>query len=228
MKDKKTDLQKLYEYFSSCPTLMEPSEMDSADLIECIHIRFSVKKLNEAAGASTGSLYKSIIKGLEFCFDGRGEDECEDLAFRLFRLIEKKYFSETLNFNLKIFFAAVIHICFANISENENLFFTLFRNLDSTANDSEAFCRFVLMSEIELYSTCHIMGVIDKHIEVINADSNVFKFMGNEDELFDILTCMWETDKSRIDDKMKKLALFLGWEKAEPIQGVYWTFREVL
>lgn len=226
MKDKKTGFQKICEYFSSCPTLMNPSEMENADLIDCIYERFSVKKLNEVEVVSIVTFYKSINKGLDFCFEDRGESDCNDLAFRLFKMLEAKYFNNTLTLNLKIFYAAVIHICFKNISENENLFLKLFRPLDSTEDESNAFCRFVVISEIELYSTCHINDVLDWHNKVINSDSHVFNYMGSENELFNILTCMWETDKSKLSDKMEKLRVFFCLDESKPNKGAYWTFRK--
>lgn len=226
MKDKKIESQNIYEYFSSQPTLLAPVDMDIAGLIDCVHKRFNVDKINEEEHVSIVRLYKSMVEGLERCFAGRGEGDRNDIAFRLFKLLEENYFGYKLTLNMKIFYAAVIHICFKNICENEALILKLFRPLDSTADETNAFCRFVVISEIELYSTCHFMEVLKAYYKVINADSHIFKYMYDEDELCKILICMWETDKSKMQDKMEKLRVFLAWDEAKPIRGAYWTLRK--
>lgn len=209
----------------------DPNKKTIEQIIELITNRYTVERLLEVKeDEELKSFFDYLVESFSSLFAKRDGDFQRKLACALIEMIIKDYSSCELNVGTQYFLAAIIHSLFFCFRERPDDFREVFCQFDAEEGKVHAFCRYVVINEIEMYCCCVINAIRDWHYDVINSDGEVFeKYPLDKDNQRQVSYCLWEIDKA--NDKYKKIKHFDEFLQIEVYTGVtsaYRTYRKDL
>lgn len=214
-----------YEYVRRPLINGDPNKKTIEQIIELITNRYTVKRLSEVKeDEELKSFFDYLVESFVELFDRPNEDFQKNLAYALINMIIKDYSGCELNVGTQYFLAAVIHSLFFCFQEKPDDFRNAFCKFNADYGEIHAFCRYVVINEIEMYCCCVINGIRDWHDAVINSDGEVFEtYPLDKENQRQVSYCLWEIDKA--NDKHKKIKHFNEFLQIGVYTGVTSAYR---
>lgn len=218
-----------YDYVKEPLIYGDPSKKTIEQIIELVKNKYRESRLAEV-NENPETFYELVIESLNKLFYGRDHDFRKNLTYSLVKMIFEDYSKNELNTGTQLFLAAIIHISFDNLKENEEDFREIFCEFDADKGDIHAFCRYIIINEIEKYCCCEINSVRPWHNDVINADGEIFKkYPLEDDSQVQITSLLWDLKKKKNkDSNIECLKEFLMIGSHSGITSAYRMYRKDL
>lgn len=216
----------LYLNGSLLPNGIKPQKTE--DIIRRVLARYSKTFLETVTVTDKKMYFEATVNAIKELFCDREPEFRRNLTYSLMNMIEEHYKDVQLTAATQLFLASVIHTCFINVREVNADFTRLFCAFNVEYGDVSAFCRFVVISEIEHYCYFECHTVKPWHQDVIQHDGEVFESVPiTTGEVFLLSRFLWETYGGVQSKKMKVLKCFTNKGKGSDItKSPYWYFRQ--
>lgn len=220
-----------YEYVRKPLINGDPNKKTVEQIVELIENRYTTERLAEVKEDQEPELfYEYLVESFSNLFYKRDSAFQRNLAYALISMIIQDYHTAELNVGTQYFLTAIIHSLFFCFRERGDDFRDAFCQFNADYGAVHAFCRYIVINEIEMYCCCVINGVRVWHDEVINSDGEVFEtYPLDEDNQLQVSYCLWEIDKEKDrHQKIECLKEFLQLEFHNGATSAYRTYRKDL
>ena len=207
------------------------------DIIYWVNLFYNCELLNELDLEDDSQFFKKMQKSLKELFLAGTYEYDKELCNALLSMIQNSYCDDCLSRAKQLFIAAIIHVCFEKVRDREDCFEPLFSSelFNSDNGKTQAFCRFVIVSEIENYIRFYYGAYASEEkpwlLRVIDFDGGAFdKITLTATSALSLLKCLWsECDESRFLNKTEHANKYIPYnEIGDTSSCVYWYRRIIV
>lgn len=205
---------------------------DITDIIETRYCNDFFQKSNCKNKADGELVFDLTQKSISKLFEGRDMEFSQKLSYALLQMLVLSYSNINLNVPEQYFLASIIHVCFDKLKENSDAFVKIFSLFDATQGTVCAFCRFIVICEIEGYCSFKITKPREWHEKIILFDSEVFeRFKKNnvlsKIKVFDMVNFLWDDQAETLNDKNEHIHGFIpNSDSGSVSDSTYWYYRK--